>query len=101
MQAEILPQIRQKISVDTQKGFVVLVAEDAHNPEGIVGVVEVGIQSGRVRSFACITVPTFESRAVESVSEYKALALTHRQDAKSPETCQTSQKDQVGSLFVG
>ena len=48
MQAEILPQIRQKISHDSRKGFVVFVAEDAQNPDGIVGVVEVGIQSGKV-----------------------------------------------------
>ena len=48
LQAEVLPQVRQKMSVDSRQGFIVLVAEDARNPEGIVGVVEVGIQSGKV-----------------------------------------------------
>lgn len=50
MQAEILPGIRQKIAYSSQEGFVCFVAEDAQKPEGIVGVVEVGIQAGKVCS---------------------------------------------------
>lgn len=50
LQAEVLSQVRQKTRYSAQDGFACLVAEDARDPKGIVGVVEVGIQAGKVNS---------------------------------------------------
>ena len=47
-QAEVLSVVRAKTSHRPQEGFLCLVAEDARNPAGIVGVVEVSLQSGKV-----------------------------------------------------
>ncbi|KAK9806915.1 hypothetical protein WJX72_007351 [[Myrmecia] bisecta] len=44
-QAEVLASLRQKLKYADRDNFVCLVAEDRHNPAGVLGVVEVSIVS--------------------------------------------------------
>lgn len=46
-QAETLSNIRQKMRYTARDGMAILVAEDAANPEGLLGCVEVSIQTGK------------------------------------------------------
>jgi len=54
MQAETLSVVRQKLkytAAGNGDGMVMLVAEDAANPDGLVGCVDISIQTGKVRVF--------------------------------------------------
>ena len=45
----MLSVLRQKLNYQPQDGFVCLVAESVSNPDNIAGVVDVSLQSGKVR----------------------------------------------------
>lgn len=51
VQAEVLAGLKEKLKYSPQEGFVCLVAENATNPQGITGVVEISLQAQKVGAF--------------------------------------------------